>query len=212
MDNNLPIMAEIPYFIPKLVRKHMINQPWWKMVDERMQKKIEEIIDHVGDVGLQFHNAFIAMFAFFHARRLHIDDVAMPPHFPSSMFGAQMTEETYLSCRTGARVLLGLDEWFDPNEPDVYALIQLFDLVEVLEDIGIFEPEAVEKFSEEDVDKALQSRNQPLPPAIQEFIKRLIASQEEASEGGGDVVEEELSEEDMEAEPELEVYDGEDQG
>lgn len=102
-------------------------------------------MDNLSEMGVLFRDSFVALFKMEHQKRL-LTNQAKPSSEPSPLFGESMPEECYHSGIYPTKVLLQLNEWVNPNDVDVNALMVLCQQIDVLESLGLLEspyPESI---------------------------------------------------------------------
>ena len=119
------------------ILKTLQGYPWWVYVQDETRKSLAFIIDNIQELGIPFRNSFVEIFKFEHTCRL-LNKQAIPTDKPGILVGTQMSEEAYHSGILPTKILLKLDDWFQPNDSDVHACMSLCHHIDQLEKIGLF--------------------------------------------------------------------------
>lgn len=109
---------------------------WWKYVQDEVKSSIIEILKTVESDGILFKKAFSYSCHFYSNRETS-------PNTKSILFGNLLTEHQYKCALYPAKCLLNLEDWFRPNEADVYACLFLCTQIALLETIGVISEETV---------------------------------------------------------------------
>lgn len=119
------------------IRKALEEVEWWQAVQEETKEQINFIIEHTPVLGQPFRDAYQALCKFTNRKRRLLKQNEKP-NTPSVLFGLKMPEETYQSGREATKTLLGLGDWFEPNEADVQACRLICEHINILESLGVF--------------------------------------------------------------------------
>lgn len=133
-------MADGIKAVAKSLKRSYKNSQWWSFVQPEVRKYIEWILDNIEEVGGLFRDAFVALFRYEHMGRLKAG-AAKPASEPSPMF-KNMPEECFQAGIYPTKVMLRMDEWAQPNDADIHALMVLCQQIDTLEGIGILRPPA----------------------------------------------------------------------
>jgi len=127
--NNAPVES--------IIRESYLNVWWWKHVQPEVKEKFDDLVTRIRVLGQYYRDAYIQMFKFEHARRM-IEGVAFKREQPGAVFGPALSEESYNCGKLPTKVLLGLQDWSEPNEPDVFAAMRLIEQIDALDTLGVY--------------------------------------------------------------------------
>jgi len=122
--------------IKKTLRESYAQTSWWELAQIETKQALVYIIDNIQIMGIQFRDAFIAMFAYEHLMRIR-QSKARPASEESPLFGKILPEECYLSGKHPVKAVLHMDDWFEANDADVNACMVLCQQIDLLESMDI---------------------------------------------------------------------------
>ena len=128
-------MADGIQAVAKSLKRSFKGSPWWKFTQPDVRRYIEWLLDNIEDMGCLFRDAFVALFRYEHMGRLKAG-IAKSSSEPSPMF-KKMPEECYQAGIHPTKTLLRLDDWVQPNDADVHAVMVLCQQIDTLESIDL---------------------------------------------------------------------------
>jgi len=120
------------------IRSSYKETSWMKYARDEVKKKVDHLLDNLLLLGPSYKDSFITLFV--HTNRLRfVKNETVNSRRPSVLFGTTLPEETYQSGIIATRVLFDLDDWFQPNEADVYLAMKLWEQLVLLDEENFFE-------------------------------------------------------------------------
>jgi hypothetical protein len=136
-DSNVDDRQPTTVLARQAIKKALKEVEWWKLVHDEVKKALHLIIEHIDTLGTPFRDSFRAACQLEAIRRVILQQSG--DDSPSIVFGSKLPEEKYQSSKAPVKLLLGLNDWFDPNEADVQSCYLICDHVNILERLDVIE-------------------------------------------------------------------------
>ena len=124
--------------------KHLFkNSEWYYFVQEDVDKQITWILDNIEEVGVQFKNNFVALFEWqqkcrkMNGTKSSTGGVSINPIdaiAPVILKDCALPEDVYQCGKIPTAVMLFLQDFTEPKDPDVKAALHLCHQIQVFED------------------------------------------------------------------------------
>lgn len=127
--------------IKAVLKRELARAKWWEYVREDVRTQIYWIIHHLEEVGCLYRDCFDYLFKYEHAIRC-IDGFTESDSMllPVNMSGYSINEESYQCGKLPVKMLLHLEDVFEPNDAEVQACLYVCHQIDILKASGYIKP------------------------------------------------------------------------